>query len=71
MSARVPQKAARKMKPTIDADIRRLHKAQALLIAVQFAANYEAEFDVSDALAAILVMVEQSLDGLDQVDAAS
>lgn len=51
-------------------EIRRLQKAKALLIAVQFAANHEAEFDVSDALAAILPLIEQCLKGLDRLEPA-
>ncbi len=56
--------------PGISTEIRRLQKTHALLIAIQFAANHEAEFDVSDALAAILVLVEESLAGLDRLEVA-
>lgn len=56
------------LKAAVNAEIGRLHKTHALLIAVQFAANHECEFDVSDAVAAIIVMVEQSLTGLDQAE---
>jgi hypothetical protein len=55
--------------PDISAEIRRLQKTQALLIAVQFAVNHEAEFDVSDALAVIVVLVTESLAGLDRLEA--
>lgn len=58
--------------PDIGDEIRRLQKTQALLIAVQFAANHEADdLDVSDAIAAIIVLVEQSLAGLDEFEAAA
>lgn len=40
----------------------------ALLIAVQFAANHEADFDVSDALAVIRDRVEQSIVRLDAAE---
>jgi hypothetical protein len=57
--------------PDIADEIRRLQKTQAVLIAVQFAANHEAEFDVSDALAVIVTLVDNSLAGLDRLEAAS
>lgn len=44
--------------PDLHYEIRRLQRTQALLIAVQFAANHEAEFDVSEAIAAIVMLVE-------------
>lgn len=56
--------------PDIADEIRRLQKTQALLIAVQFAANYEAEFDVSDALAVIVALIDDSLASLDRLEAA-
>jgi hypothetical protein len=57
-------------KPDIADEIRRVQKIQALLIAVHYAANEEAEFDVSDALAVICVLIEQSLAGLDRLEAS-
>ena len=57
--------------PTMLDEIRRLQKARALLIAVHFAANHEAEFDVSDALAIILVLLAESLAGLDRLEAST
>jgi hypothetical protein len=57
--------------PDICAEIRRLQKMQALLIAVQFAVNHEVEFDVGDALAVIVMLVGDSLAGLDQLEASS
>jgi hypothetical protein len=59
-----------KRQPEIADEIRRLQKIQALLLAVQFAANHEAEFDVADALAAIAALVDESLSGLDRLEAA-
>ena len=52
----------------IDAELGRLHKTHALLIATQFAANHEAEFDVSDAIAAIIERVEQTIAALDLLE---
>jgi hypothetical protein len=48
-------------------ELRRLQKTRALLIAVQFASNHDAEFDVSDALAAIIASIEESLRALDRI----
>ena len=68
-----------KAKPAAHADrerdvaneIRRLQKTQAVLIAVQFAANHDAEFDVSDALAVIVALIDDSLAGLDRLEAST
>ena len=49
-------------------ELRRLQKTHALLIAVQFAANHDAEFDVSDALAVIVALIDESLAGLDRLE---
>lgn len=51
-------------------EIRRLQKTQALLIAVHNASNYDVEFEVSDALAVIVALVEEVLQGLDRVEVA-
>jgi len=50
-----------RLKAAVGVEVRHLHKTHALLIAVQFAANHEADFDVSDALAVIRDRVEQSI----------
>lgn len=50
-------------------DLERKQKTQAVLIAVQFAANHKVEFDVSDALAVVLVLMTESLAGLDRLEA--
>ena len=65
------QVCLKQLKAAINAEIGQLHKTQALLIAVQFAANHDAVFDVSDALAAIVVRIEHSLTALDQAEATS
>lgn len=48
-------------------EMRQLHKTNALLIATQFAANHECEFDVSDALAAINERVVEHIETLDKL----
>lgn len=55
----------------ISTTIRQLQKIEALMIAVQDAANHDVEFDVSDAMAAILVLLGQTLTELDQVEVRS
>jgi hypothetical protein len=47
--------------------VRGFDKTNALLIATQFAANHECEFDASDAVAAIIVRVEQTITTLDRL----
>lgn len=63
-------KRRKELKEAFTDEVRRLQKAQALLIATQFAAIHEVEFDASDAMAAILTMVEQALLGLDRLEIA-
>jgi len=70
MSRASKAKAAQDDVHDIGDEIRRLQKMQALLIAVHYAANEEVEFDVSDALAVIVALVDESLAGLDQLEAA-
>ena len=55
------------LKDAVSAEIGQLHKTNALLIATQFAANHECEFDASDAVAAIIVRVEQTIETLDRL----
>lgn len=59
------------LKATVATETRQLHKTLALLVAVQFASSHDAEFDVSDAIAAIIVRVEDTLAALDKAGAAS
>ena len=62
--------AHERLKTLMDAvsdEIGQLHKTNALLIATQFAANHGCEFDASDAVAAIIVRVEQSITTLDRL----
>ena len=70
-SVRAPTTTTGNSKSHIADEIRRLQKTRSLLIAVQFAANHEAEFDVGDALAVIVALVHESIAGLDRVEAAS
>jgi hypothetical protein len=58
------------LKAGVDKELGKLHKTHALLIAVQFAANHDCEFDVSDALAVIRDRVEESIERLDRAQVA-
>jgi hypothetical protein len=55
------------LKHAVCDEIGQLHKTNALLVATQFAANHECEFDASDAVAAIIVRVEQTITTLDRL----
>jgi len=55
------------LKDAVSVEIGQLHKTNALLIATQFAANHECEFDASDAVAAIIVRVDQTIETLDRL----
>jgi hypothetical protein len=57
----------KQMKAGVAIEMARMHKTRALLIAVQFAANHEADFVVSDALAVILPRFEQHITILDNL----
>lgn len=48
-------------------EIRRLQKTQALLICVQYAADEDVDFDVADALAVIVELIDESITGLDRL----
>ncbi len=63
--------ASKGLKAAVNAELGQLHKTSALLIAVQFAANHECEFDVSDALAVLRDRVEQSIARLDEAEVRS
>lgn len=56
------------MSRTINAEIRRLQQISALLICVQYAANDEVDFDVGDALAVIVKLLDKSITSLDQLE---
>jgi hypothetical protein len=55
---------------TINAEMRRLQKVLAVLIAVQAAAEDGADFDMGDALAVVIPLVNESLAGLDRLETA-
>lgn len=55
------------LKDAVSNEIGQLHKTNALLIATRFAANHECDFDASDAVAAIIVRVEQTITTLDRL----
>jgi hypothetical protein len=48
-------------------EIRRLQKTQALLICIQYAADDEVDFDVADALAVVVTLIDDSITGLDRL----
>jgi hypothetical protein len=50
--------------------MRHLQKTRAVLVAVQFAANHDADFDVSDALAVVVALLDESLADLDRLEAS-
>lgn len=52
-------------------EIVRLHEAHPLLIALQFATDHDAGFDVSGALAIIRARVKESIERLDEATVAS
>lgn len=54
------------LRKAVDAEVGQLHKTHALLIATQFAANHDCDFDVSDALAVIRDRVGQAIERLDR-----
>lgn len=56
---------------TINDEIRQLQKTQALLICIQYAADDEVDFDVADALAVVVTLIDKSIDGLDRLAVAS
>ena len=62
------QESRGQLKESVDVEIGQLNKTHALLIAVQFAANHDCEFDVSDALAIIRDRVEESIERLDRAE---
>jgi hypothetical protein len=55
------------LKQAVSVEIGQIHKTNALLIATQFAANHGCKFDASDAVAAIIVRVEQTITTLDRL----
>ena len=60
---------ARKKQPTtLHEQIRRLQKIKALLICVQHSADEGVEFDVADALAVIVALIDDSLAGVDRLE---
>lgn len=58
--------ARKHLKVAVGREIGRLHKTHELLVAVQFAANHDCEFDASDALAVICKRVARSIERLDE-----
>lgn len=56
------------MSSTINDEIRQLQKTHALLICIQYAADDEVDFDVADALAVVVTLIDESLAGLDRLE---
>lgn len=59
---------SRREPPTIHDEMRRLQKVLAVLIAIQAAAGEDTEFDVADALAVVIPLLNQTLTGLDRLE---
>ena len=55
---------------TINDEIRRLQRTMAVLVCIQAAAADDTEADLGDALAVIVGLVEDSLQGLDRFEAS-
>jgi hypothetical protein len=62
-----PAERCEQIKAGIKTELRQIRKTNALLIATQFAANHECDFDVSDAVAVIAERVEQHIERLDRL----
>ena len=56
---------------TINDEIRRLQRTMAVLVCIQAAAAEDTEADLGDALAVIVALVGDSLQGLDRLEASS
>ena len=56
---------------TINDEIRRLQRTMALLVCIQAAAAEDTEADLGDALAVVVALVGDSLQGLDRLEASS
>lgn len=61
---------SRRKPSTINDETRRLQKVLAVLIALHAAVEEGAEFDVGDALAVLIPLVNEALAGLDRLEAA-
>jgi hypothetical protein len=57
--------------PTVNDEIRRLQRTMAVLVCIQAAAAEDTEADLGDALAVIVALVGDSLQGLDRLEASS
>lgn len=53
---------------TINDEIRRLQRTMAVLVCIQAAAAEDTEADLSDALAVVVALVDESLRGLDRLE---
>ena len=55
----------------INDEIRRLQRTMAVLVCIQAAAAEDTEADLGDALAVVVALVDESLRGLDRLEASS
>jgi hypothetical protein len=55
------------MSRSINDEIRRLQKTHALLICIQCAADDEVDFNIADALAVVVKLIDKSIAGLDRL----
>lgn len=53
---------------SINAEVRKLQRISALLVAIQYASNEEVDFDVADALAVVVTLLGESLVSLDRLE---
>lgn len=58
----------RRKPATVNDEMRRLQKVLAVLIALQAAAEEGTDFDVADALAVVIPLVNETLAGLDRLE---
>lgn len=60
---------SRRKPATLNDELRRLQKVLAVLIAIQVAAQEGTVFDIADALAVVVPLVNETLAGLDRLEA--
>jgi hypothetical protein len=69
-----PPKKATRARPTppttVNDEMRRLQKLLAVLVCIQAAAEEGTDFDVGDALAVVVALVDETLRGLDRLEVA-
>lgn len=58
-----------RQQPTVNDELRRLQRTMAVLVCMQAAADEGTEADMGDALAVVVALVAESLQGLDRLEA--